>query len=105
MNRSMEAWRIRLIIDSLFAVQLLDEAGAVQFLDEARIHECFGVCSCGLWIRARQIIEHGLDAIRSGIGNFRKDVGIIFVGSFQSFRIGNAQILLEQDLWHIPFRF
>ena len=65
----------------LLAVQLLDEAGAVQLANQARINKCFGVRGCGLWIRARQIVEHGLDAVRSWVGHFRKDVGIVFVGS------------------------
>src|SRR5215468_1170101 len=65
----------------LFAIKLLDETRGVQFFDQARINKCIRICGCGLWICARRIIEHGLDAVWGRVGNLRKSVRIIFVCS------------------------
>src|SRR5262245_39712722 len=63
------------------AIELLDEARGVQFFDQARINKCIRIRGCGLWICARRIIEHGLDAVWGRVGNLRKSVRIIFVRS------------------------
>src|SRR5437868_7940505 len=86
-------------------VQLLDKPRLIQFGEEAHVDIGLWIGGGGLGIFRRHIIEHGFDAVRSWVGNFRKSIGIIFIRSLQSFWIRDAEVFFEKRFGIFLFGF